>query len=251
MRRIVIVLAVMALGGVLAGCWEARQAGHPRSGTSPAINTNGGGDADGDRQTDETHEYGERILTVALRTQAASIDVDVGDGPVRVRERIRHSGDPPPTSRTVDGTTLRLENHGCGAATDDRVCEVAYQLRLPRDTALEVDSGAGSVTVRGLHGDLRVNTGAGRVHAVDLGSRNVSVTAHAGAVKLGFDRPPTLAEVRTEVGAIDVRVPGNTSYAVDARTRVGTARVAASHSPGADNRIVLRSNAGTVSVDST
>ncbi|MCP2258973.1 protein of unknown function (DUF4098) [Streptoalloteichus tenebrarius] len=239
-RRVALALAALALGGALVGCRITGGGGTAENGGSP-----GGGS-----RGDETFEFRERIQTVVVRTEAASLEVEVGDGPIQVREQRRYSDEPPRTTRAVDGATLRLEENGCGDGISFGIhrCEINYRVRLPRDTAVDVETGAGSVSVRGLHGGLRVVTNAGRVRGVDLGSREVTVKADAGTVDLAFTRPPTTADIRTDAGTIEVRVPRDERYAIDARTMVGTARLDVPHTAGAPNRIVLESQAGAVSV---
>jgi hypothetical protein len=96
---------------------------------------------------------------------------------------------------------------------------VDFQITVPADTRLRLDTGAGSVEVRGLSGDVDVDTGSGSVELEDIsaavdaqsGSGNMTVRGSAGPVRLD-----------TGSGSIEVE---DTAGDLDAHTGSGSIRV--------------------------
>jgi hypothetical protein len=98
--------------------------------------------------------------------------------------------------------------------------QLEYELRVPRDTELRIDSGNGSVAIMALTGPVRVNAGNGHVSIddverdVQVESQNGKVTVNRGGgalmvssengdIRVEQVRGPT--EARTENGRITLR----------------------------------------------
>jgi hypothetical protein len=107
----------------------------------------------------------------------------------------------------VDGSTLRLTESGCGDGARIR-CDVEYRIRVPTATATEITTEAGAVTLRGLDGRMSVTTGAGAVTGDRLTMADATVVTQAGATLLQFLKAPSTVRSESEVGAVEVRVPG-------------------------------------------
>lgn len=196
---------------------------------------------------EQYYEIAPPIGTLAVEARAAKVNLSTGDGPVAVKEILRYSRGKPATDHVVDEGTLRLTETGCGGGGNLR-CEVEYQIRVPAQTATRIITHAGDVSVRGVGGAVVITTDAGRVHGDALTSDDVNVATRAGQVRLGFTEAPALVQTQTDIGAIDVRVPGGQPYAVDVSADAGTSAVSVDREAGAAHRITARTRAGAVTI---
>lgn len=194
----------------------------------------------------QSYEIAERIDALVVDARAAGVIIETGDGPVTVTETHRFGADRPVTSHRVDGSTLRLTDTGC--RTDETLCSVEFRVHLPAAARAEITAQAGAVKVDGLTGDISVTTQAGAVEGRALGGDEVSVSTQAGAATLQFVRPPSTVRASTELGAVDVGLPGGTSYAVDVQTAVGSSDVSVLHDPASTHRVQVRTAVGAVRV---
>ena len=103
--------------------------------------------------------------------------------------------------------------------------------------------------VDGLAGDLRLSTQAAAVEGHGLTSDEVRIATEAGAAELEFREAPSLVRTTTTLGAVSLRVPGDTSYAVDVTTSVGAARVEVPRDPASSHRIEVRTEVGGVAIE--
>src|SRR5205085_10981375 len=122
-----------------------------------------------------------------------------------------------------DGDTLRIAADG--GAFLAAWCSPSYELGVPRDISLDLESLSGQVIVEGVTGDVRARSEGGRVRADDVagaldlrssagrieGSRlrsaSVNAQTSAGAVDLGFVAPPRAVTARSSAGRVRVEVP--------------------------------------------
>jgi DUF4097 and DUF4098 domain-containing protein YvlB len=102
--------------------------------------------------------------------------------------------------------------------------------------------------VNGLAGNLRVATLAGSVEGRALRSAEVSVTTEAGETTLAFAEAPALVRATTQLGAVELRLPGSTAYAVDVQTTVGDSSVDVDQNLASTHRIEVRSKVGSVKI---
>jgi hypothetical protein len=73
------------------------------------------------------------------------------------------------------------------------------------------------------------------------------VVTEAGTTVLRFLEAPSNVRSASETGGVEVRVPGNQSYAVDVST-VGMAQVSVIRDPAAAHHITVRAGIGGVRV---
>jgi len=231
--RIATLTVVLA---VLAGC------GSP-TGASLTADQQSSTAAAADRQS---YQITERIDALVVDARAAAVTLEAGDGPVTVDEIYHAGSDRPTTSHRVDGSTLHLSETGC---RDNSVrCDVEFRVRLPAAATADITSQAGAVQVAGLTGNLTVTTQAGAVQGSGLGGDQVRVSTKAGATTLAFTRAPSTVSASTEVGAIEVRVPSGTTYAVDVQSTVGPSDVSVQRDPASPHKIEVRTSVGAVRV---
>lgn len=189
----------------------------------------------------------EPVTALAVDVRAAAVDIVTGAGPVTVTEEYRYAGGKPATAHRVDGTTLRLTETGCG--DDDVRCEVRYRIRVPAATTVDVTAQAGAVKLDGIAGTVKVATQAGAVEGRALTSDTVTIRTQMGAAELEFAEAPTLISAVSQVGAVGLRVPRTTAYAVDVRGQVGKASVKVDRDPASTHRIEVQTQVGAVQIE--
>jgi hypothetical protein len=196
---------------------------------------------------EQSYQVEGSVTALSVGARAAAVTIEAGAGPVTVTERYRYSAGKPQTSHQVGGTTLTLTESGCG--DDDARCEVEYRIRVPAATSALITAQAGAVSVTGLAGDVRVTTDAGAVQGKDLSGDEVVVQTQAGATDLQFAEAPRSVQARTQVGAVAVRVPAGTAYAVDVGTDVAKSDISVDRDPASPNRIEVRTEVGAVTIE--
>lgn len=199
----------------------------------------------------DTYDVSGSVTRLVLTGTEGDVRVHTGDGPVAVTEKISYTRDEPTTSHRVDGTTLYIDVDGCGKTIRSDHCDVSFDIRVPGSTAVEVKLTAGAVDVSDLSGDLKVETTAGRIEASNLRSQHVDVRTEAGEVTLAHQVAPAQTSARTEAGMVTVRLPGGTSYAVDATTNAGDREVSVAVDPTSAHRVTALTEAGNVAVKPT
>lgn len=105
-----------------------------------------------------------------------------------------------------------------------------YALRVPQDSSLEVEAGAGDVRVTGLAGDVTVRAEAGDVTVTDSGG-SVTVAAPAGDVSLSDVRTDT-GQVELTVGTGDVGLEDLVLGGIEARVETGDVTLSGRFSGG-------------------
>ncbi|GAA5192891.1 hypothetical protein GCM10023322_53470 [Rugosimonospora acidiphila] len=188
------------------------------------------------------------IGSLSVRDPAGKVEVTVGAGPVVVTETARYSNHAPRTSHRTDSATLRLVDDGCPGVSGH--CEVDYQVRVPAATSVNINASAGRVALTGLAGDLNITSSAGEIEGTRLTSASTTVHGEVGRVRLRYSAPPTSVTVTADAGEIDIRVPGDGSYSVDARADAGKTTVSVPRDPASTRRISAHSAAGKITIDS-
>jgi DUF4097 and DUF4098 domain-containing protein YvlB len=196
---------------------------------------------------EQSYEVTEPVKSLIVDAQAAAVTVDVGHGPVTVTETYHFTNNRPGTSHQVSGTDLRLTDSGC--ASDESRCGVEFKVRVPASTAVSVTTRAGAVDLTDLEGDVTINSDAGAIEGTGLGGEKVSVTTEAGATSLEFSEPPATVTASTELGAISVKVPGGTAYAVEASTGAGKSDIRVQQDPASPHKISLKTTVGAIRVE--
>ena len=203
----------------------------------------------GSTTTDElSYQIDEPVTALVIDARAASVAITVADGPVTVTEEHRYSKGKPTTAHEVEYETLRLTESGCG--DDNARCDVGYTIRMPKAMSADITAQAGAVKVDGLAGDVHVTTQAGAVEGRALTSDQVTVKTEAGAASLEFAAAPSLIRTTTSAGAVELRVPGTTAYAVDVQTSVGASSVKVDQDPASTHRIEVHTDVGAVKIES-
>jgi hypothetical protein len=196
---------------------------------------------------DQSYDIAEPFTALVVDAQAARVTVEAGDGPGTVTETHRYGDQPPTTTHQVDGSTLRLSQTGCGDNGTVR-CEVEYKIRVPAATTTEITAAAGGVTLVNLAGDVTVTTQAGAVEGSGLAADQVVIATKAGATSLVFAEAPALVRATTDLGAVELKLPGEQTYAVDVGQTVGGSKVTVPRDDASAHRIEVRTQLGAVSI---
>jgi hypothetical protein len=186
--------------------------------------------------------------TSVLTPQAARfvVDSDVGDvalgpsadGQVHVHSVVRYGMGQPELVEQSTSTGVRLDLD-CNATR----CDVAYEVQVPPGFEVVIGGTAGDVTASGLSGPLTVDREVGDIAVFDVSgpldlhsstgeitgesvrSEVVRMTSTRGDVRLDLQVAPRTLDVESTTGEMDLAVPGDVAYRVDARTGSGEERV--------------------------
>lgn len=230
-----------------------------------------------------------------ITDKVSSLKVSVGSGNIEVvgadvskisvRERLSFSKKQRPTTRhDISNGHLTLD-YKCPSAVTIGFsrCDVNYRVQVPRNLALTLDTGSGSLRASGVHGRVQASSDSGGIDAGDLrggliartGSGSVRMTNVAGAVKvdtgsggivgsglssadlfaktgsggvsLRFTSAPSSVVAKTGSGGVDLVLPNNVQYEVTSKTGSGGQHIGVSDVPGAPRKIFMSSGSGSVS----
>ena len=195
------------------------------------------------QQRAETYQVQSPVSSLALSADVSQVTITGSkQRAISVTEQIWYSQTPPSFSRSLTGGTLSL-GYTCPAGRD---CGVSYHIRVPRATAVSVTLRTGSITLSGLAGPVTASTGTGAISATGLSGDTVRLRTGTGEITVGFTSPPTTLQATTQLGEINIGVPGTVLYNVTVRafTYVVNVNISTS-SPYA---ITARAGSGAVTV---
>lgn len=166
----------------------------------------------------------------------------------------------------------------------DNLCSVDYDITVPTGLAVRAESSGGSITVRGVSGDIDARSSGGSITVadasgavrarssggsvtvasatgdVDLDTSGGSVTgtglrgdaraeSSGGSVRLTFDAPPRSVQASSSGGRVEVRLPRvDGGYRVDATSSGGREVVEVPTDPTSERQIRVRSSGGDARV---
>ncbi len=184
-------------------------------------------------------------VTVRLYDSSSGASA-VGDGTARARVTTGHG---------ADGTTVDVSQPGSiGLGPWDDATD-SLELTVPADLAatmdLSVGADVGDLAVTGSYGSLAVHGSTGDVQLSGVATTGpLQVSSSIGDIRVLLDEgaAPQRIQVTADTGDVQVSVPGDTPYLVDASADLGEVRVDPGlSSPGAAP-IVVRSDLGDVTV---
>jgi DUF4097 and DUF4098 domain-containing protein YvlB len=225
-----------------------------------------------------SHVVSGTIERTSTFTPAASrfvVDADTGDvtigpstdGRVHVRTVVRHGLSEPELIEESTSAGLRLD-----VACNDMVathCDVQYTVEVPQAFEVVIGGTAGDVTASRLTGPLTVDRLAGDIAVFDLTgpldlrtrtgeitgdtlrTEVVRVDSDTGDVQLELLAPPQSVDATTGSGEIDLAVPADTTYRVDAGSDSGEERVLVPLDPASARALHADSDTGDVTVRPT
>ena len=167
------------------------------------------------------------------------------------------------SNEVVDGV---LRVHGGCPFLGSPWCKVDVTVTIPSDLPVTALGSNGSVRLRELGGPVDVAVGNGSIELDDvaatlalssdngritgrrLTSSTVDASADNGTVALSFLEPPRSVVARSSNGRIELELPDDVAYRVDARSDNGSVDTAVRTDPASGYVIDARSDNGSVTV---
>jgi hypothetical protein len=234
--------AALAAGGaalalaLIAGCGQGAEPGEP-----------------------EEKTYDEVPELLIVEVDNASLQI-VPDDTAQVRVVRTATGDAG-GDWELTGDTLSLETE-CGLVSN---CQVQYQVFIPADTALSVETDNGDVTLSGfgapveatsdngtldlsdLTGPLALTSANGDMNLTGIGSPTLSAATDNGSIDAVFTEAPTEVEVSTNNGDARVELPGG-PYAVFETSQNGEVLSDLPTDPSSGSTVTARTDNGTIAL---
>lgn len=167
-----------------------------------------------------------------IATFKGTVTVGVWDRPeAEIDAKVEADGDDADGPRSVDRTEVRISGSGSSVRVEsdyDRVHHlfswfgdttrlplVHYTIRMPATARLEIQDHKSDTKISGLHADLRISTHKGTVR-VDGHDGAMHVKTHKGEIHAAFARYSRASRFETYKGSIEVRVPKDSRFDLDA-----------------------------------
>jgi hypothetical protein len=198
----------------------------------------------------ETAVYSQTLTGMSIRTTTGDVRVAVGapGSPVVVRRVLDWSFGTASSTETVTDGRLDIAAR-CSIRLGVGECSVGYEVTVPPNLAVRLDSDTGDVDVTGPVGDLTASTDTGDVRIQGATSARVDASASTGDVTVELASPPRDVAAHSSTGDVLVVLPADgTSYDVRTSTSTGDATVTVPTDPGADRRIDASTSTGDVLV---
>lgn len=187
------------------------------------------------------------------------LHVAAGDASIRIEAGDSGAIDATVKTRgwSIGDNGVKILEHQSGNRVDLEVREpsshfsfgarsVSIEVRVPRELMAEVHTGDGSITLRGLHGSVRMDTGDGSIQGDDLDG---ALTAHTGDGSVHMNGRFDVLELHTSDGSVDVSVLQGSRVSSDwkVETGDGSVRLELPHDLAAD--IELETGDGSIHLD--
>ncbi|MFC4005657.1 DUF4097 family beta strand repeat-containing protein [Nonomuraea purpurea] len=193
-----------------------------------------------------SYEVTEKVTKLQLKSNSGeALITETDGGAIRVTETLRWRGDDKPRpEHKVEGQALFV-TYDCPSNWGS--CGVDYKIEVPKGLAVDLDSGSGNLTLRGLTGPVNLHAGSGDVDATGLAGKKMFADVGSGQTELKYSSPPDSAEVKTGSGDVTLNVPDG---AYDVKTDVGSgdAKISVKNDASSQHKISLTSGSGNVSV---
>jgi len=210
--------------------------------------------------------------SVAGPLQALTVHAHVGNvhvtggapgSKVTVTEHLAFRKTAPATTHRTAARVLTL-NSTCPSL---ETCSVSYDISVPRTMTVRITNSVGTIRLGSLSGPVTASTSAGTIelHSVsgpitatgsagsivgdDISSARTVARVSTGQIKITFSAPPTTVDATTSAGLVQLRVPGNVGYAVNASTTVGDIRIGVQRSASSPHVITARATTGSIRIE--
>jgi hypothetical protein len=107
-----------------------------------------------------------------------------------------------------------------------RSISINFNITVPRQTALQISSDVGEIQISNITGTIKTRTDVGEISCKQI-TGDVDIQSDVGKVNVVYskDAPATCnANIKTDVGSIDLTTPPECSAVVQANTDVGSIR---------------------------
>ncbi|MFJ5922121.1 DUF4097 family beta strand repeat-containing protein [Kitasatospora sp. NPDC092948] len=189
-----------------------------------------------------SYEVPGQVDQLVVDGTTGGIDVRVGDGPVRVVEKRSWRDQEPQGSHELKDGVLKL-TYSCSS------CGIGYEVHVPAGTKLKLTQTSGGIQLHDVAGDVDATVTSGGINASGLKSKNVKLSVTSGGVEARFAEAPDRAELTTDSGGVQLKVPAGQQYQVDARADSGGTQVKVPSTPGAPHVLIAHADSGGVQVE--
>ena len=205
------------------------------------------------------------LQTLIVHTHVGNVHVtgEAAGGRVTVTEHLAFRKTAPVTTHRTAARVLTL-NSTCPSL---ETCSVSYDISVPRTMTVRITNSVGTIRLGSLSGPVTASTSAGTIelHSVsgpiaatgsagsivgdDISSASTVARVSTGQIKITYSAPPTTVRATTSAGLVQLRVPGNVGYAVDASTTVGDIRIGVQRSASSPHVITARATTGSIRIE--
>ena len=186
----------------------------------------------------------EGVGTVRISLGSGSLELREGPGPaVMVTETSSFSTVDPTSSVSGDVLTLDLP---CGGGFLQR-CEADWDLIVPPGTDVVVEHALGDVDLQGVTGAVEVNGSLGDVRVSGAPS-TLDVRLSLGDVVADLDEPADRVSIQTNLGDVEVTLPGEVAYDLSTSSDVETPRTEVRTDPASPYRVDVRTDLGEIAL---
>ncbi|WP_109471654.1 DUF4097 family beta strand repeat-containing protein [Ornithinimicrobium cavernae] len=193
------------------------------------------------------------------RLSQLTLDGEVGDVTVRAagpgetpsaQATVRSGLTTPHTEVLVDGDSAAISDTCHDSWWSN--CSVSWSLVVPHDSAVDVTSAVGDVTVIEITGPLSISSDVGTVAATGIGSETVTARSSVGDVSLDLVDPPREVRVTSSTGDVEISVPDDgTVYRVETDTSIGSVTNRVGSEPGASHLLDVHTSVGDITLRRT
>lgn len=186
---------------------------------------------------------------LSVEVSAGEVEIEAGTGGVRAEATHVDSERCRLTMAPKDGVLILKAETKARTGVFRKGCEAGFKVSAPAGLRVSVDSGAGSITLKGVAGEVKAQTGAGSI-AGTLRSAAADVRTGAGSIALTWTVSPAAGVIKAASGAgsVEVALPAGTKIDADLSTGVGSLRNELGNDPGAPLRVRASSGVGRVAV---
>jgi hypothetical protein len=243
----VIAIAVTAAALVPLIGHKAAPGGHPgATGTGPARGASKPCQAPAGTECQRTESFTTapppRGLTVLDDVGSVTITGSDRDS-VRVTETLSYRGYPPAITRSSSGGVLAL---GYRCRSGD--CGDAFDVQVPRSLSVRVSSGAGSISLASLAGQVRAYSDVGNIHGEGLAGTLAELRTDVGSIDAAFTSAPAQLDANADTGSVTLLVPPGPGYHIITSADVGSVSVSVRQDASSGHTIQASADVGSVTI---
>jgi hypothetical protein len=175
----------------------------------------------------ETHIYQVNSLpTLIIHEHTGSITIRKGGDNSRVTikamKRVSAFNTIPTVAYSQNGNTITADEHGGGSLFG--FSNVNFDVTVPSNTNLQIHADTGEIQVSDINGAMSLTTNTGTISAEqDILNRQSVLHSDTGSVTFsGSLTPNGHYEMSSDTGSVDVTLPTEAAFHVDATTNAGT-----------------------------
>ncbi len=194
---------------------------------------------------------------VAYPWSGGGVSLNVGDGDVQIRaadtrtvgvDYTEHYSLKRPTVKATSSAAGIVLSAHCAGGVFQQNCQINYVITVPKQAALRLQLGDGSLSLQSVTASVVVQAGDGSIDGSDLGSKSLQISAGDGSVHLQWAVAPARVNLDAGDGSVDISVPrGSGPYAIQ-RSGSGSADIEVANDPAAAATMVLHTGDGSMHV---